>query len=475
MVKKLFALAIGFILVVSVLSVQAAESAIAVEINDMPVAFSQPPIMRDDRILVPIRALAETMKFDVDWDGNSQIVTIADMSKTLKLRIGVDVVNKVYKYGSREENIKIDVPAAIYENSTYVPLRAVAELFGAEVVWESKTQTAKIEYLNTYGDIITFEDEGIEKLCRLAVTLGYPDNFYDIFQDFNYKDYHAIYNKDISLYDGPFYEGMALQIQSFGYYGFEIPKWINIESVEDIKNFPNVNSLYLCQQNIHDISALRYNKTYYYIDLTHNPISDFNVLNQITVEKHIEVSIEFPITNWLCTYDIDYEDKYYTDYPSYAKEISDICNRLHQIIADTISNDMNDYEKAKAIHDWIISNAEYDYDSYNDPNNAAPNTHSILGIIFDGKAVCAGYASTYNALCGMVGLECTYVIGEAGGGSHGWNIVKVDGNYYHVDTTWDDTGGGESDEYFLKSDEFMQRNHLWEADEYPACPKSYGE
>lgn len=93
-------------------------------------------------------------------------------------------------------------------------------------------------------------------------------------------------------------------------------------------------------------------------------------------------------------------------------------------------------------------------------------------------------------------LECWVADGEADGaygwGDHAWNIVNIDGNYYHVDVTWDDPD--ESDninyDYFLISDEQMSTDHKWDINnEYlyqceftdessgfidmPVCPNNY--
>jgi hypothetical protein len=70
---------------------------------------------------------------------------------------------------------------------------------------------------------------------------------------------------------------------------------------------------------------------------------------------------------------------------------------------------------------------------------------SICGVFLDGRAVCAGYARAMQYLLHKCGVECAYASGlvrkENGqsGGGHGWNILKVDGEYYYLDTTWDDS------------------------------------
>ncbi len=109
-------------------------------------------------------------------------------------------------------------------------------------------------------------------------------------------------------------------------------------------------------------------------------------------------------------------------------------------------------DKVQAVHDYICSIAAYD-DSYNaytqdDPRKAY--AHSSAGIFLkEKKVVCEGYAKAFKILCAKFGIECILVTGDAGGG-HMWNYVRMeDGNWYLVDTTWDDQKTGTIYTYFL--------------------------
>ena len=70
---------------------------------------------------------------------------------------------------------------------------------------------------------------------------------------------------------------------------------------------------------------------------------------------------------------------------------------------------------------------------------------TICGVFLDGKAVCEGYARAMQYLLQKCGVECAEVAGyirkETGerDGAHAWNILKIDGDYYYLDTTWDDS------------------------------------
>lgn len=139
-----------------------------------------------------------------------------------------------------------------------------------------------------------------------------------------------------------------------------------------------------------------------------------------------------------------------------AKSLAEECMRE----ADT------DYARALWLHDWLIKNAEYDHDyKYFYPE----------GVLLYGKGVCQSYALAYEMLLRLVGIDNIYVVGWAGGAAHGWNIVKIAGNWYHVDCTWDDPSPGkENHDYFCVPDNVIARDHYWkhETPILPVCNKT---
>ena len=109
----------------------------------------------------------------------------------------------------------------------------------------------------------------------------------------------------------------------------------------------------------------------------------------------------------------------------------------------------SDYEKVKAIYDWISSHVEYDYDNLNDESYT--RKYSTCAALIDHKAVCQGYSTLFYRLALEEGIDCRFIPGIANGGNHAWNIVKLGGKYYNVDTTWASIywAAGIPDEYFL--------------------------
>lgn len=132
-----------------------------------------------------------------------------------------------------------------------------------------------------------------------------------------------------------------------------------------------------------------------------------------------------------------------------------------EILDATVSEGMTDLQKALAIHDYLAANYSYD---------ASYTCYWGYDLLVRGTAVCNGYAQAYMDLMNRVGVETVMVESEEM--DHGWNMIKLNGNWYHVDVTWDDpspdSAGTVGHRYFLKTDEQMlagePENHYgWES------------
>lgn len=98
------------------------------------------PIIENSRTLVPLRVIGENLGYDVQWSGMERMVVVSNKDRRVKLAINSKRVS-VFD-GSAEKNVTIDVAAKIVNNRTFVPLRAVAELFGEKVDWDGNARTA---------------------------------------------------------------------------------------------------------------------------------------------------------------------------------------------------------------------------------------------------------------------------------------------------------------------------------------------
>lgn len=152
---------------------------------------------------------------------------------------------------------------------------------------------------------------------------------------------------------------------------------------------------------------------------------------------------------------------YFTyDYvPSAIEGFYDKFNAEVKTIMSGIKSNMTDVQKALYIHDYIVTNYSYDYNSYlaylKGNTSAIPSEHyTAMGVMVNKTGVCQGYALAYNYLMNKLGIESEMVTSSSM--QHAWNIIKIGGKYYHVDVSWDDptydTAGGVSHKYFLLSD-----------------------
>ena len=138
--------------------------------------------------------------------------------------------------------------------------------------------------------------------------------------------------------------------------------------------------------------------------------------------------------------------------------------QVAQILSGLDPHSMSDFEKVKFVNDYIVKNTVYSTDT-------ALSPHSACAILKEQKGVCQGYALLALKMLRELGVETLYVVGEVHTGPHAWNLVKVDGNWYHLDTTWNDPlpdrGNNVGYKYFLISDSQMKLDHHWNEADYP--------
>lgn len=113
---------------------------VTVIVDGQALSFDQPPVIRDDRTLVPLRGIFQALGADVYWEESTQTVTALAGSDSVQLRIG-DA--GLYKNGALAYTMS--VPAQIINERTLVPVRAVSESFGAAVGWDEATYTVTIQ------------------------------------------------------------------------------------------------------------------------------------------------------------------------------------------------------------------------------------------------------------------------------------------------------------------------------------------
>lgn len=170
----------------------------------------------------------------------------------------------------------------------------------------------------------------------------------------------------------------------------------------------------------------------------------------------VKIQIQYPlkVTNTLKTY----------DNKAKAKIVDIINNRVYP--------NQKDYEIELALYKYIVDNVKYSKTVENDQVyiTSSPTTHTVFGTLIDQVAVCDGYAKSLMYLLNACGIPTKFVAGTSEGMGHAWNIVKIQGKYYHVDVTWGDKDDEFSTgyyDYFNESDAHMKKTHIWDTTKYP--------
>lgn len=133
-------------------------------------------------------------------------------------------------------------------------------------------------------------------------------------------------------------------------------------------------------------------------------------------------------------------------------------NAVDSAVANLINNlrlnSKTDYEKIRAVYNWITANVTY--------NASTDLTHTAYAAVVDRFACCQGYAQLFYRMMLECGIDSRVVRGATPGGGHAWNIVKLNGTYYYADSTWDAGKIPEGYSYFLDGSEHFTIDHYGE-------------
>ena len=135
---------------------------------------------------------------------------------------------------------------------------------------------------------------------------------------------------------------------------------------------------------------------------------------------------------------------------------------LQEVKSKIDTSGMSAEEIVLAYHEYLTSTVAYAYEDYFNGTIAANHGYDMYGALVKHSCVCQGYAETMFYLLREAGLSCAIASSE--NINHAWNIVKIRGNWYHIDATWDDPvwdmPGRSYHDYFLVSFDTMNKNTL---------------
>ncbi|WP_049962866.1 transglutaminase domain-containing protein [Ruminococcus sp. HUN007] len=156
--------------------------------------------------------------------------------------------------------------------------------------------------------------------------------------------------------------------------------------------------------------------------------------------------------------------------------------KIDAVVSETVTPGMTELQKALNLHDYLVLNTVYDTEGTLPDRDGGSSAYDIL-ICENG--VCEGYAQAYNMLLDKVGISSIMVTSYDM--NHAWNLVNIDNEWYHVDSTWDDpvpdAKGRVNHKYFMLSDDEIRkanpeagRNYIhdkWDSKGIEATSKKY--
>ncbi|PZD95499.1 transglutaminase [Paenibacillus sambharensis] len=157
------------------------------------------------------------------------------------------------------------------------------------------------------------------------------------------------------------------------------------------------------------------------------------------------------------------------EYRETLEQTAEVDRQIEQVLGRLIRPGMNEHQKVKAIHDWIVLRLSYDTKLEN---------YTAYSALRTGSAVCQGYSLLAYKMLSAAGVPVRIVEGTVATGEHAWNLVQLDGSWYHLDVTWDDPVpdvlGQVRYDYYLRTDKQMRQDHEWTKG-YPASAEPYAE
>ena len=243
----------------------------------------------------------------------------------------------------------------------------------------------------------------------------------------------------------------------------------NSDSDIDSSEHNNVKTDYAYDSLTDDCAKELYKELADSIDPSRAPtVTVSGLLDEFQITQALQAyKNDHPETFWLTN-----ESKYYVkdnsttvefEYSMAPSEILTAKDKFENKI-DNILHDLpegNDFEKEEYINNCIIDNCKYD-DAAAETNEIKGNENDAYGALVDGNAVCEGYSRAFQLLCNKANIDCVMVSGTVDNTNHAWNCVKIGGEWYQIDVTWNDTDGEKDylqNDYFNLTDSLMLEDH----------------
>lgn len=138
-------------------------------------------------------------------------------------------------------------------------------------------------------------------------------------------------------------------------------------------------------------------------------------------------------------------------------------NMASKVLDEIITEDMTPYDKEKAVYDWMCANLAHEGGVTVVIPTAPEYSAEPYGVLKYGAAVCVGFATTFRLFMQMMDIDCMVVHNSY----HSWNLVNLDGDWYHTDI-YSDVGRGNYANFNM-TDEMCSNGHNWDTNFFPAA------
>lgn len=158
----------------------------------------------------------------------------------------------------------------------------------------------------------------------------------------------------------------------------------------------------------------------------------------------------------------------FIDYFYTEEEIKVINEKVNEIYEKELTSDMNEEDKIKVIHDYIINNTKYDVERNND-GKSPYHSYTAYGPLLEGFGTCNGYTDAMALFLIKMGIPNFKVAmtpeNNQNIDGHVWNAVKLNNEWYHLDLTWDDPVSSDGKDYLQHKYFLITTKELKEIDD----------
>lgn len=135
------------------------------------------------------------------------------------------------------------------------------------------------------------------------------------------------------------------------------------------------------------------------------------------------------------------------------REILFINQYIDEFINKNINLSMNNRDKIKVFHDHIVNNTIYD-------ENNTFDSYTAYNLLTSGISICGGYSDIMAIYLNKIGIKNYKITSQ----NHIWNLVELDGAWYHLDVTWDDPVTNDGKQYLIHNFFLITTQKLLEID-----------